>query len=136
MKRRNLLNRHLSALIASLGHLDEIVVADAGLPTPKGVEVIDLAIIPGLPGFHDVLGALRSELIIEEAIYAQEISPSLLQEIKKELDLWSREIEAPIINTQVSHKELKQRTIKSKAIIRTGEVTPYANIILVSGVAF
>ncbi|WP_085909394.1 D-ribose pyranase [Kiloniella majae] len=136
MKRRKLLNRHLSALIASLGHFDEIVVTDAGLPAPKGVEVIDLAIIPGLPRFYDVLRALRSELIIEEAIYAREIAPTALQEIKKELDLWASEIEAPIISKEISHEELKQRTAKSKAIIRTGEVTPYANIILVSGVAF
>ena len=48
MKRTALLNRHLSALVAELGHLDEITVADAGLPVPDGVRVIDLAVVAGL----------------------------------------------------------------------------------------
>jgi len=35
MKKGNLINQPLSSLIASLGHTDEIVIADAGLPITK-----------------------------------------------------------------------------------------------------
>ncbi len=44
MKRGELLNSYLSGLIADLGHKDKIVIADAGLPVPEGVEKIDLAV--------------------------------------------------------------------------------------------
>ena len=36
----------------------------------------------------------------------------------------------------VPHTELKARTHDCKAVIRTGETTPYANIILQSGCIF
>ena len=42
MKRTGILNRHLSAATASLGHTDEVVIADAGLPIPDGPTVVDL----------------------------------------------------------------------------------------------
>ncbi|MEH6631694.1 MAG: D-ribose pyranase [Halopseudomonas aestusnigri] len=136
MKRTKLINRHLSALIARLGHLDEVFVADAGFPTPEGVDVIDLAVVPGLPSFLDVLQALRSELIIESAILAEEANASLVDRMKWALDDWAIEINKPIALSQTSHEAMKSRSKQSKAIIRTGETTPYANIILVSGVVF
>jgi D-ribose pyranase len=36
----------------------------------------------------------------------------------------------------VSHAEFKVRTTSARAIVRTGEFAPYANVILVSGVVF
>ena len=36
----------------------------------------------------------------------------------------------------VSHEEFKRRTAKARAMVRTGECTPYANIILIAGVKF
>ena len=36
----------------------------------------------------------------------------------------------------VPHEEFKKRSSESKAVVRTGEFTPYANIILVAGVVF
>ena len=44
MKRGKLLNAPLSALVAQMGHTDEITVCDAGLPIPAGPERIDLAL--------------------------------------------------------------------------------------------
>lgn len=136
MKRTQLLNRHLSALIASLGHLDEIVVADAGLPVPDGVQVIDLAVSPGVPRFREVLGALRSELIIEQAVWAEEASETLAGAMQAETGLWRDQTGKPVETLRLPHEAFKARTASAKAVIRTGETTPYANIILVSGVAF
>ncbi|MCK7611769.1 D-ribose pyranase [Roseibium sediminicola] len=136
MKRTQLLNRHLSALVASLGHLDEIVVADAGLPVPDGVQVIDLAVSPGVPRFHDVLDALRSELVIEQAIWAEEASETLAGVMQAEVDFWRDQTGKPVDTSKLPHEAFKQRSASAEAIIRTGETTPYANIILVSGVAF
>ncbi|MEP1934307.1 MAG: D-ribose pyranase [Roseibium sp.] len=136
MKRTPLLNRHLSKLVASLGHLDEIVIADAGLPVPSNVPVIDLAVSPGIPGFFDVWNALVQELIIEQAVFADETSADLVTEIEVRLAHWAAETGKPIEHVRVSHDDFKIRTTKSRAVIRTGECTPYANIILVSGVPF
>jgi len=136
MKRTALLNRHLSALVASLGHLDEIIIADAGLPVPDGVKVIDLAVTAGVPGFRELLAALRSELVIEGAVWAEEASENLSSEMQKELDIWSAETGLGIATSRLSHTDFKQRTKCAKAVIRTGEVTAYANVILISGVAF
>ncbi|SFC86620.1 D-ribose pyranase [Tropicimonas isoalkanivorans] len=136
MKRIGLLNRHLSALTSSLGHMDEIVLADAGLPMPDGVPVIDLAIVPGLPRFMDVLAALRLELVVEGAVWAEEASPDLAASLASEMDAWTEMTGKPIATQMLCHEAFKARTAKARAIIRTGEVTPYANVILISGVAF
>jgi D-ribose pyranase len=36
----------------------------------------------------------------------------------------------------VTHLVFKEQTRSARAVIRTGEFTPYANVILVSGVVF
>ncbi|UES57119.1 D-ribose pyranase [Roseibium aggregatum] len=136
MKRTALLNRHLSALVASLGHLDEIVVADAGLPVPAGVKVIDLAVTAGVPSFREMLTALKSELAIEGAVWAEEASAELTSLMQHEMNSWASETGKAITVSRLSHEAFKHRTQTARAVIRTGEVTPYANIILISGVAF
>jgi D-ribose pyranase len=44
VKKGNLINQPISNLNAGLGHADEIVIADAGLPIPKETTRIDLAL--------------------------------------------------------------------------------------------
>ena len=136
MKRTPLINRHLSHLVASLGHLDEITIADAGLPVPDGVTVIDLAVSPGVPAFFDVLAALRHELVIEAIAHAEEADGDLRGAFEGARRQWADEQKSPISMTAIPHAAFKARTMQSKAVIRTGETTPYCNLILVSGVAF
>lgn len=131
MKKNGILNDRLSKLIAEMGHTDELVIADAGLPIPANSNRIDLALIKGIPAFIDVLKGVLEELVIEKVILASEIkevSPVLHQEI---LDLVDG---IPV--EYCSHQEFKERTTKARGIVRSGETTPYANIILVSGVDF
>lgn len=121
-----------------MGHKDSLTIADAGLPIPKEVQRIDLALSQGIPKFVEVLKTILEELEIEKIILAQEIrekSPELhqkiLQQIKK-LEKGERQIEI----VYLPHEEFKKRTKDTRAVIRTGEFTPYANVILVSGVLF
>lgn len=130
MKKTPLLNAALSQVIASMGHGDTIVIGDAGLPAPAGVPVIDLAVTRGLPDFMSVLKAVLSELEVEHHVLAAELderSPELAAQIKA-LGLASRRV--------FPHEEFKQHTRSARAFVRTGECTPYANIILASGVVF
>lgn len=131
MKKIGVINQPISALIAGLGHTDAVVVADAGLPIPAGPQRIDLALTAGLPAFLDTLKVVLSEMQVERAIVASEmleISPAVYQAIKDLLG------ETPI--QTVPHQDFKEQTRSARAVIRTGEFTPYANIILVAGVVF
>lgn len=127
MKRTTLLHAELSGLIASFGHGDLLVIGDAGLPVPPGVRVIDLALTRGIPGIFDVLDAVLSELVVERASLAEEAA----------LDLRARFAERAIGPVALmSHAAFKDQSRQARAVVRTGECTPYANIALYAGVAF
>lgn len=131
MKKQGLLNAHIAAVTAQMGHFDTITIADAGLPLPPEVQRIDLVVRRGLPAFVDVLRALLDELVVQEAIIAEEMaaaSPALHAELMAVL--------GSIPVRTVLHEQFKQQTHASRAVVRSGECTPYANIILVSGVNF
>ena len=131
MRKRGLLQQALAGTIASMGHSDLLVIADAGLPVPPGVTCIDLAVRCGLPPMLDVTGAVADELEVEEIIVAAELLardetlPSALRELFPDAGFRS-----------VSHDELKRLSAQARAVVRTGECTPYHNVILVSGVTF
>lgn len=131
MKKTGLLNQQLSAVLAGMGHCDTLVIGDCGLPIPDGVERVDLALTPGVPGFLETLRIIQTELQIESAVIAsemQEKSPALHQALLPML--------AGVEISQVEHERFKALTANAVAVVRTGECTPYANIILKSGVFF
>lgn len=131
MKKTGLLNSEISATISQMGHTDSIAIGDCGLPIPKETKRIDLALIKDIPTFIGTLKAVLMELQIEEVELAKEtmeISPDLYKEIEQEI--------GDVKITLITHEELKSKLKECKAVIRTGEQTPYANIILKSGVVF
>jgi D-ribose pyranase len=128
MKKIGILNKDISEVVASLGHMDTIVIADAGLPIPPETQCIDLALTKGIPTFLDTLRAVLVEMHVEKAIVAEEmleVSPKVYEAIKEML----RDV---LIET-VTHLIFKEQTRSARAGIRTGEFTPYANVILVAG---
>ncbi|NJI14926.1 D-ribose pyranase, partial [Staphylococcus agnetis] len=105
------------------------LIADCGLPIPDGVKRIDLALTFGQPSFRDVYTEVSKHMAIETAIVAEEMKTHnaiLFDDLNDDI---------PNLNS-VSHDELKLQSHDVKAIIRTGEATPYANIILQSAVLF
>lgn len=131
MKKHGVLNYPISSVIASMGHMDQLTIGDAGLPIPKGVERIDLALVPGIPTFLETLQAVVNDLQVEKIILAEEIK-SKNSIIEAELLNLLPDVEV----AYVPHSEFKSLTAGSRAVIRTGECSPYANVILVSGVTF
>lgn len=128
MKKIGIINAPLASVIAGLGHNDTLVVCDAGLPIPATTQRIDLALTRGVPGFISTLQVILSELYVERAIVAEDmlrLSPNLYAELQALLD------DAPM--ETIPHVEFKKQTATSRAVIRTGEFTPYANVILVAG---
>ncbi len=131
MKKIGILNKDISEIVASLGHKDTIVISDAGLPIPSEARRIDLALTKGIPPFIETLRVILLEMEVEEAIIAEEMketSSFIYKEISHLLN------NVPV--RTVSHENFKELTHSAKAVIRTGEFIPFANIILVSGVVF
>ncbi len=134
MKKTPLLNIALSRVIASLGHGDILIIADAGLPVPPGVELIDLALTPGIPDFASVLRTVLSEMQVESHVLADEMfkanPPGLtaVDQCHAHGQLGFR--------TLLSHTEFKQLSRSARAVVRTGECQPYSNIALIAGVTF
>lgn len=131
MKKSGILNAHLMRVIAGMGHTDRIAVADSGLPIPSNVLRVDLALVAGVPGFLETVRALLGELKVERAVVASEMrtrSPRVYEDVQRLL------AGTPV--DQVSHEEFKVMLRDVRAVVRTGEQTPYANIILQSGVTF
>ena len=125
------MNPQILSAIAAMGHTEYLVIADAGLPVPSGIPVIDISLIRGIPDFGAVLHSVIDEMVVESFIVADEMAD-------KSQDTYGTVIEAlPQVPFRcIAHEEFKEMAAKAKAVIRTGETTPYANIILVAGVNF
>jgi D-ribose pyranase len=134
MKKTPLLNIALSRVVASLGHGDVLMIVDAGMPVPPGVELIDLAVTQGVPDFVSVLNTVLTEMQVESHVLAQEIFDKLPPALATLKSLHS----SGSLGQQrlVSHEELKLLSRNARAIVRTGECQPYTNIALISGVVF
>ncbi|MCY0939809.1 D-ribose pyranase [Streptomyces antarcticus] len=129
MRADGLWHPRLLHLIAALGHGDLLVVADPGLPVPPGVETVDLVWRRGDPLFGPVLGAVLAELVAEHATVAAEAAdPGLLAAFAEHLEGLAVE--------RVPHDALKELTARARVVVRTGESTPYANVVLRAGVPF
>lgn len=131
MKKTSLLHAELSHLIASLGHGDMLVIGDAGLPVPHGVQRIDLALMPGIPAMSDVLRAVLTEMQVERAVIASEA----VVHASGSSPRWCQFLNGTVVD-QVPHLTFKELTSKARAVVRSGECTPYANVILYAGVVF
>lgn len=123
MKKSGLLNPDLCYAIARLGHTDTWAVADCGLPIPEHVEIIDLALVFGIPTFEQVLNALKTEVVVEGAVIAEGTPERIREMVDTDVEV-------------VTHEELKAQLAECAFVIRTGETTAYANVIFKSGVAF
>ena len=135
MKKSRLLNSELSYEIAKIGHTAHITLCDAGLPIPQSVKRIDLAVEAGLPGFINVLDPVLSEMQVEEIILAEEIKEKNMPMYEAIMKSFKEAGMNPKV-VFVPHEEFKKITHNSEAIVRTGECSPYANVILKSGVVF
>lgn len=129
MKRTTLLHAELSHAIACLGHGDMLVIGDVGLPIPPGPRRIDLALTPGIPAVADVLQAVLTEMQVERALIATEA----VERAQGSLPGWCT---LPVAPETVPHEEFKRLCREARVMVRTGECTPYANVILCAGVTF
>ncbi len=132
MKKLGHLNRDIARVLACLGHTDSIVIADCGLPVPPGVECIDVSLALGEPGFARVLDTILADMACERALFASECHSH-----NPAVSALAAALPGQGIATEfVSHEAFKQHCRQARAVIRTGDATPYANVILYAGVIF
>lgn len=128
MKKGGILNPALSRILAETGHTDMLTVCDRGFPVPPGPERLDLALVDDIPTVIDVLSAIDEEFVIDRILVAEE----MIEASPERYELIQRQFPSIAIMA-VPHVTFKQLSPESRAVIRTGDCTPYANIILVSG---
>jgi len=133
MKKTGILNADLARIVASMGHTDRLVVCDAGLPIPIGRTVVDLALTTNIPRFLETLEVVLQELQVEHAVVAVE-----MEQISNEVYQSVKDLLPDIAMESVPHTRFKELANGAGNVffVRTGEATPYANIILISGVTF
>ncbi|WP_262687539.1 D-ribose pyranase [Paenibacillus baimaensis] len=128
MKRGGILNPTLNRILAETGHTDLLTICDRGFPVPMGIERLDLALTDGIPTVLDTVRAIYGEFLIDSVIVTEEMrkaSPERYRELTEALPDVAFRI--------VSHQQFKDICVESRAVIRTGDTIPYANIMIVSG---
>lgn len=131
MKRRGFLSAPVAELIALMGHTDRLIVCDAGFPVPPAVPRIDLAVTRNLPTVLDVLRVLLDDLAVERFSVADE-----LREVSPERYAEVAELLPGVSHDLIPHAEFKRAAHEVRAVIRTGDFTPYSNVMLVAGVVY
>jgi D-ribose pyranase len=129
MKEVGMINGQIDAALTRQGHMDLMMVVDAGFPCPDHVELIDIALSEGAPRILDVLAEIRKVHSVEKIIMAQDTldhNPTYFGEVSK---AFGDGVEVEVI----PHTELKERSHKVKTIVRTGDFTAWGNVMLVSG---
>ena len=128
MLKTGILNPRINSLLARVRHTNTLVIADRGFPFWPMIETVDISLVDDVPTVLAVLRALRPNFQIGNVWMAQEFlklnsgkTRSAFTEVLKGIEL----LHEP-------HSEFKQRVPHAIGLIRTGDTTPYANIILES----
>jgi D-ribose pyranase len=123
-----ILNPSINSLLSRVRHTNTLVIADRGFPYWPQVETIDISLVDDIPRTLDVLEAIRRNFVIGRVFMAQEFlavndagSRAAIEQALAGIPLvWEH------------HEEFKKRVPHAVGLIRTGDTTPYANMILES----
>lgn len=130
MRPDRILHPELAAALATLGHTDIVLVTDAGFPIPAGANRIDLGLWPGTVDVREILQVLRSEIFVEDVLFASEVRdchPTLYEELQILYTGSGAEFHS------ASHETLcNDIAHRAKLIIRSGSFEPWANFALVA----
>ena len=129
MKEVGVVNRGLSKIFSEQGHGDRFMVVDAGFAIPEGVHVVDLSLRDNMPSVLEVLEVVQTYFSVEKIVMSKETkmhNPTFFNEVLKVFEKVN-------LVQEMNHSDLKGEAKKVKAIIRTGDFTAYANVLLVSG---
>ncbi|MHC4213379.1 MAG: D-ribose pyranase [Planctomycetota bacterium] len=128
MRETGTINNDISDVFSMMGHMDELIVCDAGFPIPLDVCTVDISLAKDKPTVLELLEVLKEHFSVEKLIMADEtkqVSPTRFQAIT---DIFP---DVPV--ETMPHTDFKKHSKTVKAVIRTGDFTAYSNLLLVSG---
>lgn len=128
MLKTGILNPHVLKLLARFRHTNSIVIADRGFPSWPQLETVDLSLVDDVPTVLQVLSAMRAQCVIGEAWMAQEF---LSANDRRTRSRFVTALKGASLSFE-PHVDFKKRVPKAIGLIRTGDTTPYANVILES----
>ena len=128
MIKTGILNPQINSLLSHVRHTNTLVIADRGFPFWPMVETVNLSLVDDVPTVLAVLSALRPNFQIGKAWMAQEF---LKQNRAKTRSAFSEALRGNLL-THEPHVEFKKRVPHAIGLIRTGDTTPYANVLLES----
>lgn len=128
MIKDGILNPHILSLLSRVRHTNTVVIADRGFPFWPQIETVDISLVDGIPTVLQVLAAVRQNFAVGGAFMAGEF---LANNGKAARSAFSKAFEGvPLMHEP--HVEFKKRVPNAIGIIRTGDRTQYANVILLS----
>jgi len=129
MLNTGILNPQLLSLLARVRHTNALVIADRGFPFWPMIETVDISLVDGVPTVLQVLAAIRASGSYNQAYMAEEFRKHNSAETRAAFEKGFGNI--PV--TYEPHVEFKKRVPHAIGLIRTGDTTQYANMILISG---
>ncbi len=127
MKKTGILNAALSGELTKIRHQDIFVICDAGFPIPRGANVVDVSLVAGIPTFMQVLKAVLNEMIVEKYV--------VFDAMKTANPAYYAQLKQIFVHQEAGETDMPgfiEMAKDAKLFIRTGELAPCSNILLVS----
>ena len=128
LKKTAILNPALLQAMAGLGQNDYLVIANAAFPVEPGIPVIDLSLTAGVPTMEQVLAAVADELVLDSTIQPSEWKEDRASDCRDAADA----ILGALPVKPVMYEQVKVLAKHARAVVRTGDVRPYASLILLA----
>lgn len=129
MLKTGILNPQLNSLLSRVRHTNTLVIADRGFPFWPGLEIVDLSLVDGIPTVLQVLEAIRANFVVGEVRMAEEFLAHNTAETKATFAGALAGI--PVVYGD-HEGTFKPRVPRAIGLVRTGDTTQYANMILTS----
>jgi D-ribose pyranase len=124
-----ILNPAIQSLLCRIRHTNTLVISDRGFPFWPQIETVDISLVDDIPRVLDVLKALSRNFVVAQVFMAEEFlsvnQPETLAAFAIALDRMP--------TTYEPHVALKKRVPHAIGLIRTGDTTQYANMVIESG---
>ena len=129
MIKTGILNPHVLSLLARVRHTNTIVIADRGFPFWPQIETVDLSLVDDVPTVLQLIAAVRANHNFTQAYMAREFQKNNFKTVQEKFAKALRRVQTKF----EPHVQFKKRVPHAVGLVRTGDTTPFANVILVSG---
>jgi D-ribose pyranase len=123
-----ILNPAINSLLGRVRHTNTLVIADRGFPYWPQIETIDISLVDDMPQVLDVLRAIQKNFVIGKLVMAEEFRRVNSPETVNNFEGCFGKV--PVVFEP--HAQFKLRVPLAVGLIRTGDTTQYANLILES----